>query len=168
MKRRRLLQLGLGSAVALALVGGGLSLARPGLKDGRLTQRSREVFAALARGLLDGALPSDAAARQRAITAHLERVDATIAGLPAHAQRELSMLLAVLGSGPGRVALAGLHDDWPAASVASLQAALQGMRVSSIAARQQAYLALHDITNGAYFSDPSTWPLLGYPGPTDV
>jgi hypothetical protein len=168
MKRRRLLQLGLGGAAALVLVGGGLSLAQPGLVDGRLSPRSREVFAALARALLDGALPAAPSARQAAITAHLGRVDATIAGLPAHVQKELSMLLAVLGSAPGRLGLAALHDDWPQASVAAIQAALQGMRFSSIAMRQQAYLALHELTNGAYFSDPSTWPLLGYPGPTAV
>jgi hypothetical protein len=168
MQRRRLLQLGLGGAVALALVGGGVALTRPGLIDGRLSPRSRDIFAALARGLLDGALPVEPLARRQALAAHLDRVDATIGGLPAHAQRELSMLLALLGSAPGRIALAGLHADWPEASVASLQSALQGMRVSSIAAREQAYLALHDLTNGAYFSDPSTWPLLGYPGPNPV
>jgi hypothetical protein len=168
MQRRRLLQLGIGGAAALVLVGGGLSLVHPGLAQGRLTARSREVFAALARGLLDGALPVEPAAQQQAIAAHLDRVDATIGGLPAAVQKELSMLLALLGSTPGRLGLVGLRDDWPQASVASLQAALQSMRLSSLAPRQQAYLALHELTNGAYFSDPSTWPVLGYPGPTSV
>ena len=28
--------------------------------------------------------------------------------------------------------------------------------------------ALHDITASAYFSDPSTWPSLGYPGPVAI
>ena len=42
----------------------------------------REVFAAIARAVLDGLLPADAAARGAAIEAHLGRLDDTIAGLP--------------------------------------------------------------------------------------
>jgi hypothetical protein len=64
--------------------------------------------------------------------------------------------------------LAGLEAPWPQATVAQVQSALQEMRVSSIALRQQAYLALHDIASGAYFSGPATWAQLGYPGPRSV
>ena len=88
--------------------------------------------------------------------------------MPSHAQQELSQLLALLASGVGRRALAGLSSDWSAASTAEIQRALQTMRTSSIALRQQAYHALHDITGAAYFSDRSTWSLLGYPGPIDI
>ena len=44
-------------------------------------------------------------------------------------------------------------------------AALQGMRESSLALRQQAFHALRDISNGSYFADSSTWRAIGYPGP---
>ena len=37
--------------------------------------------------------------------------------------------------------------------------------VSTLSLKQQAYQALHDIVGAAYFSDPGTWALLGYPGP---
>ena len=92
-------------------------------------------------------------------------IDDAIGAFPAHVQAELSQLLALLASAPGRVGLAGLTTDWPSASVEQIQAALQSMRTSSFSLRQQAYHALHDITSGAYFSDPSTWVVMGYPGP---
>ncbi|UUZ69586.1 hypothetical protein LP416_09200 [Polaromonas sp. P2-4] len=65
-------------------------------------------------------------------------------------------------------ALAGLSPSWPEASIAEIQQALQGMRLSSLALRQQAYAALHDITAGAYFSDAASWSILGYPGPLKI
>ena len=49
-----------------------------------------------------------------------------------------------------------------------MQAALEGMRFSSLALRQQAYQALHEIVGGAYLSDESTWVAVGYPGPLAI
>lgn len=169
MQRRRLLQIGLGATALLALAGGGVALVQPGLlKDRMLSPRAREVMAAVARAVLDGSLPTGHAARAQALQAHLLRVQQTIDGLPGHAQRELSLLLALLGSAPGRMALAGLSADWPDASVPQLQSALQAMRTSSLTMRQQAFLALRELTNASYYADPGTWGLLGYPGPTEV
>ncbi|WP_427915642.1 hypothetical protein ACPWT1_06325 [Ramlibacter sp. MMS24-I3-19] len=42
------------------------------------------------------------------------------------------------------------------------------MRTSTLSLRVQAYQALHDISGAAYFSDRSTWAVLGYPGPVQV
>ena len=168
MQRRRLLKLGAASAVVLALVGGAAALLQPGLQDGKLSPVGREVFRALGRGLLDGSLPSADAQRQTALNGLLDRIDALTLALPPHAQDELSQLLSLLASTPGRLTMAGLGAAWPLASAAQIQQALQGMRVSSLALRQQAYAALHDITAAAYFSDPATWPQLGYPGPLQI
>lgn len=168
MQRRTLLQLGVAGGVVLALAGGGLALLRPGLVDGRLGPAGREVFAAVARAVLDGSLPADAQARRDAIAAHLRRLDDTVAGFPAAVRAELSDLLGLLGAAPGRVAFAGLVPAWGDASVAEIQAALQDMRTSRLALRQQAYHALRDLTNAAYYADPATWVALGYPGPRDL
>jgi hypothetical protein len=165
MQRRSFLKLGFGAATALVLVGGGLALFQPGLQDGRLNAASREVFAGVARAVLDGSLPADSSLRQLALQLHLQRLDDVLFAFPHEVQAELSQLLAILGSTPGRVALAGLHAPWPEASVAQVQTALQGMRVSSLALKQQAYQALRDLTNAAYYADPSAWNVLGYPGP---
>ena len=165
MRRRGLLTLGVVSAAALALAGGALALLQPGLREARLTAAGRQVFAGASRALLDGSLPADAAALSNALDALLARIDALVAALPPHAQSELSQLLAVLVSAAGRRALAGLGQPWDSAAIAQIQEALQSMRVSGISLRQQAYQALHDIVGGAYFSNPLTWNLLGYPGP---
>ena len=142
---------------------------RPALSDdGQLRAGAREVMLGIALAVLDGALPADPSARQEALDAHLLRLAATIAAFPATTQAELSQLLALLAAPPGRLALAGLSASWHEASVAQIQSALQGMRVSSLALKQQAYHALRDLTNAAYFSDPSAWARLGYPGPADL
>ena len=77
-------------------------------------------------------------------------------------------MLAVLSSAPGRIVLAGLADDWSSARVPQVQEALEGMRMSRMTLPQQAYHALRDLTVAAYFGMPSTWEMLGYPGPLDI
>ncbi len=168
MQRRTLLTLGIASAAVLAVAGGTAALLRPGLHAGVLTDAGREVFSAMGRGILDKSLPDQEGPRQIALQGLLARIDVLAQGLAPHAQTELSQLLSLLSSTPGRLAMTGLVTPWANASVTDIQQALQGMRVSSLAIRQQAYAALHDITAGAYFSDSATWALLGYPGPLNV
>jgi hypothetical protein len=168
MQKRTLLKLGLGATVILVAAGGGVALLNPALSHGHLSENGRAVMHAVARAVLDGALPSELDERAKAIEAHLQRVDAAIAAFPPAVQAELSQLLTLLATAPGRVAIAGLSSSWPQASVPQVQAALQGMRLSSLALKQQAYHALRDLTNAAYFSDPSAWQRMGYPGPTDI
>jgi hypothetical protein len=165
MKRRRLLKISLASAAVLAVAGGLLGSLEPGLRDGKLSAGGRAVFRAVARAVLEGALPAGGEAQQRALDQHLNRLDGAIAAFPRPVQAELNQLLALLASSAGRLGLAGLRSAWVEASVADLSAALTGMRYSSLELRQQAYHALRDLTNAAYFADESTWPLLGYPGP---
>lgn len=148
--------------------GGSLALFKPGLHESRLTPAARTVFAALGAALLEGSLPSAPSQHESAIRDLLDRIDALVAALPPHAQAELSQLLAILASAPGRHLLAGLQQDWSLASPSDIQNSLQSMRTSSIALRQQAYHALHDIIGAAYFAEPSTWAMLGYPGPVAV
>ena len=168
MQRRTLLKVGVASAVLLAVVGSGAALIQPGLERGALSAAGRDIFRAIGVGVLDKTLPDEANAKAAALTALLGRVDVLISALPPHAQSELSQLLSILATSAGRRALAGLSIAWADASAADIQSALQGMRLSSLAVRQQAYAALHDITAGAYFSEPSTWVVLGYPGPVSI
>jgi hypothetical protein len=168
MQRRSLLTLGAVSAAVLAVGGGLIAALQPGLREARLSTGGREVLAGVSRGLLDGSLPSGGEPLERALEGLLDRIDGLISALPPHAQSELSQLLALLASSGGRRALAGLSDPWTLASVADIQQALQDMRVSALSLRQQAYQALHDIVGSAYFSDPRTWGILGYPGPPKI
>lgn len=168
MQRRTLLKLGVVSSAVLVVAGGAAALLQSGLDGSRLTQAGKDVFGAVGRAVLDQSLPTDEGARRAALDGLLSRIDVLISGLPPHAQGELSQLLSLLASGAGRLALGGPSAPWATASVAQVTEALQGMRVSGLAMKRQAYAALHDITAGAYFSDESTWQLLGYPGPLAV
>ncbi|MDP3754114.1 hypothetical protein [Polaromonas sp.] len=168
MQRRTLLKLGVVSAVVLAVAGGAAALLSPGLHDGKLSIAGREVFRAVGRAVLDQSLPREDAPRQDALNGLLNRMDELTAALPPHAQAELSQLLSLLASAPGRRTLAGLGEEWSLATEARIQQSLQEMRLSGLVLRRQAYAALHDITAAAYFSDASTWPQLGYPGPVRI
>ena len=168
MQRRTLLKVGLTSGALLAVVGGAAAMIKPGFERGVLTQSGREVFRAIGLGVLDKTLPEPAAEKNKALDSLLDRISTLIAGLPELVQAEVSQLLSLLHSSAGRYALAGLNTPWLQATPGEVQAALQDMRLSSLAVRQQAYAALHDIASGAYFSSPDTWPLLGYPGPLKI
>lgn len=168
MQRRTLLKLGIGAAALLAVAGGGIALLRPGLVDGRMTTAGRSVFHAVGRAVLDGSLPAQPAARDAALAALLDRLDETLSGFPAPTQAELSQVLSLLATPAGRIGLAGLRPDWPQASTAEIQSALQGMRTSALALKQQVYHALRDLTNASYYADPQAWSLMGYPGQRPV
>jgi len=168
MQRRTFFKLGVVGAAILALGGGLAVMSRTGLEKGKLTEAGRELFGAVAVAVLEGVLPAETRERHAVITSHLIRVEATIAGLPLRTQSELAQLLTILTNPAGRRFIAGLNADWIDASIQDLQAALQSMRVSSLALREQTYAALRNITIGAYFSEPSTWGPLGYPGPTTI
>jgi hypothetical protein len=169
MQRRSLLGLGVAGAAVLALAGGGAALMyERAWRDSKLLPAGRRVLAAVARAVLDGSLPSDAAAQAAAIGGHLTRMEATVSAMPTHTQREIADLLALLAMPPLRATVGGLSVAWERASVSEVQAALQSMRQSSLLLRRQAYGALRDLTHAAYFADPSTWPLLHYPGPREL
>ena len=168
MHRRRLLKVGIGVAALLAVTGAGIALIRPGVVSGRLTPEADAVFAAVARAVLDKSLPDQVSQHPAALQTHLSRMNALIGALPVPTQKELSNLLALLASAPGRTMLAGLGTAWADADTAEIQACMEALRTSSVQLRQQVYHALRDLTNAAFYADPSAWPLMGYPGPVTV
>lgn len=168
MQRRTLFRLGLGASVVLGLAGLGAAVWSPGWRDGRLSPSAQVVFRAVATAVLDGVLPQDARIRELALQGFALRMEQTVAGLAPAVRAELSDLLALLSTAPGRYALTGLGADWSQASAQDLAAALQRMRTASSQTRQQVYHALRDLTNAAWFADAGTWNFLGYPGPQAV
>lgn len=165
MQRRTLLTVGIVTGALLAVAGGTVALLSPGRRDGKLTEAGRTMFAAVARAVLGPLLPQGATVQAQMLQAHLDRVQATIGGMPPAMQAELDELVTIVSSAPGRLALVGLGANWAIATDAQVTAALQGMRASTLALRQQAFHALRDITNASYFADPATWAAIGYPGP---
>jgi hypothetical protein len=167
VSRRSLLTGGLGAA-ALLLGGGAAWLWRPGLAHRRLTASGRAVFLAVAQAVLEGCLPTEPQARARSLQIHARHLDETLAALPPMVRGELGLLLGLLSVAAGRRWLTGLQVDWAEADVPAVQAALDRMRASDDALRLQAYHALRDLNNAAFFAQPEHWPLLDYPGPTPV
>jgi hypothetical protein len=169
MKRRTWLQLGVGSAVLLGAAGAGVALTTPpGFTQGHLSAAAREACAAVARAVLAGRWPVEADEARRVADAYLERLEATIAGFTRAVQGEVSELLTILSTAPGRVTMMGVMRPWASASVADVQAGLASMRRSSLSLKVQAYHALRDLTHAAYYADESRWGDLGYPGPAAV
>ena len=165
MQRRTLLKLGLGTGVVVALAGAGVAMWKPGLVAGHLGADARRIARQVADAVLDGCLPDDPKARAAALDAHLVRFEGTGAGRPPAVRGELSDHFALLSAPPGRWAVMGLATDWTSASRAQVHDALEAMRHSRLAVRQQVYHALRDLVNASWFADPSAWPALGYPGP---
>jgi hypothetical protein len=133
-----------------------------------LTTTGRSVFRAVARAVLEGSLPLDVAARERAIDAHLVQLDTVIDGLPPSTRSEIAQMLALLSVAPARRWLTGLTSDWDHAGLQEVEAALRRMRADPQALRQQTYHALRDLNNAAFYAQSEHWPLMGYPGPTTV
>lgn len=164
--RRRLLKLGAGAAVLFAIAGTGAALWSPGWRGGQLSSGGRTLFTSVAYAVLDGSLPVDAQQRERAIEAWLPMLEATLGGLPVAARDQLSQLIGLLQVGPARRWLCGLEPAWQAASPREVERALIRLRTADDELRQQIYHALRDLVSASYFSAPSTWIQLGYPGPT--
>jgi hypothetical protein len=168
MQRRTLLKLGLVGGVAVAAGAGLVALVQPAREGTRLTAPARAFYAAVARGVLGGLLPAEPLAQAASLEGHLQRLEQAIAGMPPSVQQEIDELTTLAASAPGRLALIGLATPWDAASAEEVQSALQGLRHSGIALRQQVYQALRELTNAAFFADTATWALMGYAGQRPV
>jgi len=168
MQRRRLLKLGLGAAVVLGVAGAGIALIKPGLVGSKLSPGARDVMRAAAQAVLSDLLPPPGAARDAALDAQLQRLDAFIAGMPVPTRKELSDALGLLSTAAGRYALVGLSKPWTEASAQDVQQALDAMSKSSSNTKQQVYHALRDLNAIAFFTAPANWQTAGYPGPIEI
>ncbi|MGE5339287.1 MAG: hypothetical protein ACM3PU_15770 [Gemmatimonadota bacterium] len=166
MRRRTFLRVGLAGSALLAAAGGAALLLRRAAPDAASIDDTRIVLRAVMPAFLAGALPSDEAARTRALEAGLQRTLATIAGLPPSTRAELGELFVLLASAPGRW-LAGV-DRWEAANVDQVSAFLQRWRTHSFDLFEAGYHAMHDLVLGPYYADRSTWDAIGYPGPIRI
>ncbi|HJW55425.1 MAG TPA: hypothetical protein VJ577_09155 [Burkholderiaceae bacterium] len=101
----------------------------------------------------------------QAMDAQVMRVQAAIAGLPLHAQKEIQDLFSLLVLAPTRRFLAGIPDNWAEAKPDDIAAFLQSWRMHRLGMLQSAYHALHDLIIGSWYADVSTWDSIGYPGP---
>lgn len=123
------------------------------------------VFAAVAPVLLDGALPTDRAARDAALARTLDGIDVAVAGLAPDARKELSQLIALLALPPVRIAFVRVSSPWNEAAPDEVRRFLDRCRDSLTTLLRAAYDALHQLTFAAWYGNPDAWPAIGYPGP---
>jgi hypothetical protein len=164
--RRSFLRAGVLGALVLAAGGGIYRFTHPPQAQRFvLDGAARTALSAIVPAILAGSLPADPAARAQAVQATTERVHQTILGLPLATQKEVQDLFGLLALAPARRLLAGVKHDWASASVDEVSSFLQDWRVHRIGLLRTAYLALHDLVLGSWYSDPAHWAAIGYPGP---
>lgn len=171
--RRRWLKVGLLGGGVLAAAGLAdawhsrqlMSLAR----EGRLPRPqpwphgAEQVVGALAPVVLDGVCSSPAACQ-----AVVQGVREAILRLSPAAQHDLGQLLSLLALAPFRGPTTGIWHSWEEATPQEIEAFLQRWRSSGLSLLQAGYHALHDLILAAWYSDPASWPALGYPGPPEL
>jgi hypothetical protein len=126
-----------------------------------LDANARAALAAIAPAVLGEVFPKESAARNKAISETVDRVDAAIRGLAPTAQKEVAELMMLLTLKPARWALTGI-SDWQPATPEQLSAFLTQWRTHRLGLLQVAYHALHDLIGGSHYSDPSAWVRTGY------
>ena len=163
LSRRQFLQTGVAGSVLLACSGW---LNAAGAR--RLSDAERDMLAAVAGVLLDGALPQEGAARQQLVARTVDGIARAVAGLSLATQKEIGELFGLLVLAPTRMVLAGVGRPWREASAAEVGEFLASWRGSRLLLLQSAYAALHDLTFGAWYAQPDSWEAIGYPGPPEV
>jgi hypothetical protein len=169
--RRTFLIVGAGGAAALAAAHwlrhpGEEVVATPGAAPwSGLDPQAREIVAAIAPVLLEGALPAAASDRQAALDETIDDVGRAIAGLVPSVAHELDQLFALLAFAPARRLLARVSAPWREAAPADVAAFLERWRRSGWALQRSAYDAFHQLVFAAWYGNPRSWPATGYGGP---
>ncbi len=105
----------------------------------------------------------DPAAPRVRDTASIATIDALCAGLPPAVSEPLPLALRLFEYGPYFFDLSFARftrmDD------AACDASLEGWMRSRLALRRQAFTGLRNLCMLGYYSQPETWPLIGYRGP---
>lgn len=163
LSRRQFLQAGIAGSALLACAGW---LNAAGART--LSVAEREMLAAVAGVLLDGALPKAGEARQQLIERNVDGIAQAVAGLSLATQKEIGELFGLLVLAPARLLIAGVSPPWREASPAEVAGFLAAWRSSRLGLLQSAYAALHDLSFGAWYAQPESWTDIGYPGPPEI
>ncbi len=166
--RRALLKAGVAGA-ALLLAGRWLAPAFAATPRERayafLTAEDAVILRRIAPVLLQGALPQNPEPQQAAITEVIAGVDQTSVFLAPGVRKELRDLFNLLNLGVTRALLAGVWKPWEQASDEDVAKFLSNWRDSRFGLLRSAYTALHDLVIGSWYSNPKSWPRIGYGGP---
>jgi hypothetical protein len=138
------------------------AVAAPGLRA--LDERSAPALAALVPVVLDGALPTEAAARGRAIGEIVEAFDRAVSGLSPSVQKEVDELFALLRFPPVRLLFTGLWSPLEESSPREIAEFLTRWRHSRFDIQRAGYQAMTQLIQAAWYGNSASWPAIGYPG----
>lgn len=96
------------------------------------------------------------------------RVDALLARSPVPVQREFARLLHLFENGTTGLITATGWTSFTAAGPASREARLRAWQTSRIALFRTGFQAMKRLCGACYYSSPTSWAAIGYPGPPDV
>ena len=130
-----------------------------------LTTEDIALFEALLPAILGPDLPEPLQARNTAIAATIERIDAGIHKFGPANQKELRQLFDLLNFSLSRVTVAWVWSSWPKVTTAEADAFLERWRTSRIGLFNSGYIALTKISNVAFYGHRDFWQRSGYPGP---
>lgn len=130
-----------------------------------LREKDAIILSAVAPVVLKGALPTEPAAKQKAIDSLLIQVDEFLLHSSEYAYGEFELLFDLMYLAPTRVLMTGLWSRWENASEDAIAAFLTGWRDSSINKLRMGYAQLTQLTSLVYYSDPASWSAEIYPGP---
>jgi hypothetical protein len=163
--RRQFIQVGIGAAAVLAAA--------------RWLDRPRALAAAPAYRFLDprgaaivaglvpvvlATLPTEPAARARAIEETVAGFDRAVAGLSAAVQKEVDELFSILGFAPARLMFTGMWASIDEAAPAEVAAFLNRWRYSRFDIQRAGYQALTQLIQAAWYGNSASWAGIGYPG----
>lgn len=164
--RRRVIFVGVAGAVAAAA-----AVIVPKMRSGDATSNTESLvkthaamLRALALAMLGPAIPASADERAAEVQRVLGATALLIESLPGATRSELTELFGLLEFKAARILL-GYSGNWEDGDNQAVSQFLSGLRESSIAMKQQAYFAFHDLLMGAFYSGAHTWAATGYPGP---
>ncbi|QJR15178.1 hypothetical protein [Usitatibacter palustris] len=169
VSRRRFLQVGLAGAAVLVTVGLlNRRSATPAHNYRVLDEPTAMLLHSLVPVILAGSLPKDAATHAKAVREVVEAFDRAISALSPAVQTEIDQLMGLLRFAPTRIVVAGVASPWDGAAPEDIAAFLQRWRTSRFDLLRAGYQALTQLTQGAWYGNPLSWPAIGYLGPPKV
>lgn len=129
-----------------------------------LDARTAALTAALVPVVLAGALPSDGAARARAIEETTGAFDRAVAGLSPSVRKEVDELFSLLRFAPARLMFTGLWEPVEESSAEDVAAFLARWRRSRFEIQRAGYQAITQLIQAAWYGNSASWSFIGYPG----
>lgn len=120
----------------------------------------RELFTQIAERMADTGLPEAPALRATRAVAVVERA---VEGLDPAVSGQLPLALRLFEYGP--IVFDATPCRFSRMTPGQKDASLRAWMTSRLALRRQAWLAFRNLALLGYYSQPETWPLLGYRGP---